>query len=464
MCIYNEIRFMTAKLVCTRCSCKGTWCTCKCTPLPAVYHFFISMDDEIVGQLVSLGLGREMATLACGATGNQGLSAAVKWASQWFQVVLAQDAPQINAVPPRGVAVPSRQKSRAGRTVRDEAKLPANVIRAIARKLENEEHMTSILGFCSTIPTSSRQPASAAPGRGVVDMGVFREAVSSPRERQIAVTPLTLKGTFAGRIPPRAPTPRLSSSRLGTPLAHALHRQDVEQGETGRIGSTGPPARSGRKLRMGAKTTPRDIQDDKQKTLISNVFNSTLTRGRLLNVVPLTPRTVTACSAPKYFRPMSARERDRPISAQTGLGCHLTMQDRPKNCTAPPSLAVRSSEVEGDARDKRGATMVDDFQRRERPAAQREKLSSLKATTPRLHEAGPSHVPVQLTALKLEVASLRAELQAFVNTPAPECSSRQGDKNVAEMSMRFGKKKVGMCYDGLAIAQDIVDNLGVSFS
>ena len=412
-------------------------------------------DATLVGQLVSLGLGREMATLACGATGNQGLSAAVKWASQWFQVVLAHDAPQIKTVPRHGaVAVPSRQQSRAGsRAPGDEAKLPANVINAIARKLENEEYMASILGFCPTIPTS-RQPPSAAPGQGVVDMGVFREAVSSPRERQIAVR-LTWKGTVAGRIPPRA-------QRSGTPLAHALHRQDVERGETGRIGSTGPPARSpGRKLGMGAKTTPRDIQDDKQKTLISNVFNSTLTQRRL-NFVPLTPRTVTPCSAPENRRPMSARERDRPISARTGWGCELR---EGRN-------GARSSEVEGDSRDRRGVTMVDYFQRpslldarRERRAEQREKLSSRKATMPRLLEDGPSHVPVQLTALKSEVASLRAELQAFVNTPAHEGSARQGDKNVAETSMaRFGKKKVGMCYDGIAIAQDIVDNQGVSFA
>jgi hypothetical protein len=439
----------------------------------------VDADATLVGQLVSLGLGREMATLACGATGNQGLSAAVKWASQWFQVVLAHDAPQIKAVPPHGaVAVPSREKRRDGsRAPGDEAKLPANVISAIARKLENEEYMTSILGFGPTIP-SSRQPPSAAPGQGIVDMGVFREAVSSPRERQIAVR-LTWKGTVAGRIPPRAQTPRLSSQRSSTPLAHTLHRQDVERGKTGRIDSTGPPTRSpGRKLRMGTKTTPRDIHDDKQKTLISNVFTSTLTQ-RLLNFVPLTSRTVTPCSAPETRRPMSARQRDSPISARSRWGCemregstgaprerrHLTMQDRPKNCSAPPSLADRSSEVEVDSRDKRGVTMVDYFQRLERRAAHPEKPSSLKATMPRLHEDGPSHVPVQLTALKSEVASLRAELQAFVNMPAPEGSARQSDKNVAETSMaRFGKKKVGMCYDGIAIAQDIVDNQGVSFT
>ena len=103
------------------------------------------------------------------------------------------------------------------------------------------------------------------------------------------------------------------------------------------------------------------------------------------------------------------------------------MQDRPKNCSALPSLAIGSSVVEVDSRDKRGTTIVDYFQRR---AAQREKLSSLKAITPRLHEDGPSDVPVQLTALKSEIASLRAELQAFVNTPAPEGSSHEGDKNV----------------------------------
>ena len=66
-------------------------------------------DPELIGQLISLGLGREMATMACSATGNQGLSAAAAWASQWFRVVLREadatdqtqgDASQRDAVLP----------------------------------------------------------------------------------------------------------------------------------------------------------------------------------------------------------------------------------------------------------------------------------------------------------------------------------------------------------------------------
>ena len=445
-------------------------------------------DPELIGQLISLGLGREMATMACSATGNQGLSAAAAWASQWFRVVLREadatdqtqgDASQRDAVLSSGpVAAPSRQPSRAGSragftvlgpstpSCRNApgaaAGLPANVLSAIAQKLEQQEYLTSIPGFCPTIPTSSSRPAPSAAPAPVVHAGLLGAAELSPRERPISVR-RTWKGTVAGRVPPLTPRLSLRNERLATVAS-----------ETGRRCSTAPPASGrGRKLRTGPKKTPLDIKAGKPM-LISNVFNSTLTRAHLMNVVPLTPRTMTPCSARENLRPMSARRSEEPVSrAQLfgvrelrpgSTGATGERRDRPSNCSARPSPVVRSSQVESP--DKRGealATMVLDGERG-CASTQRQTFSSLKVTRPRMREGVTPHMPAQLNDLKTEVASLRAELQAFVNTHAPARTPRQDVECLPDTDVSvagFGKKKAGMYYDGRAMSREIVDNEGV---
>ena len=59
---------------------------------------------------------------------------------------------------------------------------------------------------------------------------------------------------------------------------------------------------------------------------------------------------------------------------------------------------------------------------------------------------------VELLGLRSEVASLRAELQAFVQTASPAKGEAEG-----VVGRDFRLKKVGMYYGGRSFPQDLVD-------
>ena len=206
-----------------------------------------------------------------------------------------------------------------------------------------------------------------------------------------------------------------------------------------------------RKLMTPRLTTPR--QDLPQNmTFHQNVREMTVGYNTARNI-SLTPRnlsTPNARASPRLqtARPMSARPANR-----SDIILRATSENNAISQRADRRPMARGAEERASRKDER-------LDRMKAAMSKRAEVCSLRTHSKR------TGVPVryerklgqeaqeEIKDLKAEVADLRAELQAFVNTQSPV---NLVDDSAKDSQTCLGRRKAGMYYAGRVFPRDIVD-------
>lgn len=465
----------------------------------------------IIEQLVAMGLGRDMAGRACEATGHTGVQDAIRWSMDRFSGAMQQAAAQQASAQ----QVDSSCTSKPGPldVVRDSNMTPSKLKQGmngwpLPPAALQQRQGSAASGARGGVQESTVQDLSATKdlreeikqwraessngARDVLKPGPSDSGRRwSARPQGAGISLQLVPGTPLGRLAtprPRAsrpPTPR-GTSRMITPRAKPGVVETLSGAiraplSTPAMTEAAMEAAKARERQMGchllgasATVATKPTGGQRTEARVSGPPTPRTTTPRHRNFTPrllspalnskiLTPFALAAgdtqggdiVATPKAISPVIFRDDGQEV-ADCSAGSKAKAEDSGKPDQRSGVNCKTFSKKIGQVPGLYHGTI--NMQKKAPPtylswkAASKAGKTLTKSSSQSLGLTASESQSVELLGLRSEVASLRAELQAFVQTASPAKGEAEG-----VVGRDFRLKKVGMYYGGRSFPQDLVD-------